>query len=363
MKYETEPSSPGLRNIDYAEIPQRTSAVIPQHYSTHGGHTTEYVHGATSYPRQDAHNGFLGREPGVSRYQDPSNAAYQDIEQLVDSHGPVLVETFKNTIHWNFPVVQDEFFQRYESGQMNDLDPTLLAAVYSVAVSYPILEASDTAIDPSDLNVLHLEDLAFRLFGESLCKPTLPTFQAGLLLIQNPNIDSSTLNTQLVGIGYELGLHLDCSSWKCSAEERGLRKRLAWALYMQDKWCSLIHGRPSAISKQNWAVKVLEREDYAAKDEVLDGNISLPDIERGRELFSQMIVLTEILSIILDTFYTLQAMQEIEDAGENGTALILERAKPVQIRLKEWYSRLPRTLKMDNSLTGKLSSTGQEFQL
>ena len=79
-----------------------------------------------------------------------------------------------------------------------------------------------------DLN--QLEDMAFRLFESSLVHPNLPTIQAGLLLMQRSNIDSKFLNTQLVGAAFELGLHLDCSKWTVSPFERGLRKRLAWAL-------------------------------------------------------------------------------------------------------------------------------------
>ena len=62
---------------------------------------------------------------------------------------------------------------------------------------------------------------------------------------------------------------------------------------------------------------------------------------------------------MLDTFYTLQAMQDVDLAGVNGTRLILERAKPVQIRLKEWFTHLPTSLKMDDSLSGRPSSTGK----
>jgi len=71
-----------------------------------------------------------------------------------------------------------------------------------------------------------------------------------------------------------------------------------------------------------------------------------------------MIALTGILSDILDTFYTLQAVEEFRDAGNGRTRLILEKAKPVQIKLKDWFSRLPACLKMDASVGEQPSATG-----
>ena len=180
--------------------------------------------------------------------------------------------------------------------------------------------------------------------------------------MQRPNVDSKTLNSQLVTAAYELGLHLDCTCWTLPASDKGLRKRLAWALFMQDKWCALIHGRPSAIVQSNWAVRTLTDDDFDDKTTVPEApHIPDEELERGRELFKHMASLTEILSTLLDTFYTLQAMQEVDDAGPSGTRLILERAKPVQIRLKAWFAGLPNSLKMDNTMTGKPSSTGNPF--
>jgi len=74
-------------------------------------------------------------------------------------------------------------------------------------------------------------------------------------------------------------------------------------------------------------------------------------------LFTQMVALSEILSEILQTFYTLKAMQEVENEQSNGLHLILERAKPIQIRLKDWFAALPVSLRMNNTKVKKLSST------
>jgi hypothetical protein len=44
------------------------------------------------------------------------------------------------------------------------------------------------------------------------------------------------LGIQLVGLCHDLGLHLDSSSWPIPPGDKRRRKRLWWALYMQDKW-------------------------------------------------------------------------------------------------------------------------------
>ncbi|SLM39153.1 nitrogen regulatory protein otam [Lasallia pustulata] len=338
-------------------------------YTTHVGHTTELepilfdlsAPGSnpmteSSYQKRDERTAFLVRQPGPDSFRQSKTYALRDIEKLVKPHGPVLMRSYQSTMHPNYPIVEDELFQHYENSKGQDIDPTLLSAMYCLAVPSLVREVDEGAAPPFD--IIRLEDAAFRCFGESLCQPTLSTIQAGLLLMQRPNIESKTLNTQLVGIAYELGLHLDCSSWSVSCAERSLRKRLAWALYMQDKWCSLIHGRPSSISRTNWAVQGLEEVDFTPSAEEAGDKSNSVEIDHGQALFTQMVGLTQILSDVLDTFYTLQAMREVEDAGQNGTRLILERAKPVQIKLKEWFARLPASLKMDNGITGKPSSTG-----
>jgi hypothetical protein len=185
------------------------------------------------------------------------------------------------------------------------------------------------------------------------------------LLSQRPDGDQWAPTAQLVAIGQELGLHLDCTNWKIPHWERGLRKRLAWALYMQDKWGSLVHGRPSHIFASNWAVQPLFPSDFPDVEFDESDSDESAEYEKGRLLFTQMITLSQILAEVLDTFYTLQAMATVTEAGPQGPQLVLQLAKPVQLKLKDWFAALPSCLRMDSSSTtvsspnsNKLSSTG-----
>lgn len=370
IKREYEPSRLVFDGHGLSKSPTDMSWSNPQHYKTHIGYTTELepllfdISRATGiltlenrYQKPDERNAFLLRDPDPDRGGDLIGGALSRIEEIVGTLGATLMTTYRNHINRYFPIVDETFFQTYDGRQRNTLDPTLLAAVYLVAASTG--DGPHSGIS-SRLEIDQLEDIAFRLFENSLGKPTLSTIQAGILLIQSPNVDSNILNTQLVGAAYELGLHLDCSTWKVSDDECSLRKRLAWAIYSQDKWCSLIHGRPSLISKAHWAVQSLDQDEYILILDESRDDVVTDETKRGQDLFTQMVALTEILSTVLDTFYTLQAMQDVDLAGVNGTRLILERAKPVQIRLKEWFTHLPTSLKMDDSLSGKPSSTGKD---
>lgn len=301
--------------------------------------------GGSIYQKPDGRNAFLLHQPNVSQYSESQSSLIQSIEKLVVSQGPSLVQHFR-TINRSLPIIEDTFFETHNTPRRNILDPALLCAVYVVAAASGAHELENARWQ--NIDITQLEDLAFRLFEKALANPILPTIQAGLLLMQRSNIDSKFLNTQLVGAAFELGLHLDCSTWTISAFERGVRKRLAWALYMEDQWCSLVHGRPSLISKAHWAVQQLEEEDFEALDRHTENQTVLEDLKLGRDCFCQMVSLTEVLSSILETLYTQKAMQEFDEAGENGTRLVLARAKPIQVTLKEWFTRLPKDLKMDN---------------
>ena len=332
----------------------RSEAANSWHYQgSHMGYTTELdpilfdisPSGGSSYQKSDGRNAFLIHQPSVLRYTESQTSLIQSIDKLVGPHARSLIQHFR-VINRSLPIIEDTFFEAHNGRQRSTLDPALLCSIYVVAATSGLHEMENARWQQIDIN--QLEDMAFRLFESSLVHPNLPTIQAGLLLMQRSNIDSKFLNTQLVGAAFELGLHLDCSKWTVSPFERGLRKRLAWALYMEDQWCSLVHGRPSLISKAHWAVRDLIEEDFEALDRYEEEKDALEDLKCGRECFCQMVALTEILSSILETLYTQKAMQEFDDAGENGTRLVLAQAKPIQVTLKEWFTRLPKDLKMDN---------------
>lgn len=287
--------------------------------------------------------------------------AINEISRIVGPHGPALVDLYFKVVHPSFPIVQKHVFLERFRTSLHNVSPPLLAGMYILALNW--WSHDPNLVSKTRPDIHQLESIASRTLSAAMQRPKLSTVQAGLLLLQRPEADSWSLTTQLVAIGQELGLHLDSSAWSIPLWERGIRKRIAWALYMQDKWSSLIHGRPSHIFGANWAVKAMSEADVT-EDAQTNPNFAnetdeeKDDIEQGLLLFTQMINLTSIMAEIMDTFYTQAAISDFANAGKNSTRLILERAKPVQIKLKDWFAKLPTPLRMDNVTAKKLSSTG-----
>ncbi|KAF2650275.1 hypothetical protein K491DRAFT_143673 [Lophiostoma macrostomum CBS 122681] len=305
----------------------------------------------------DNHNTafVLSLDEGTRNYEDEVHDL-DTIESAVAPHGQALIHLYFRIVHPSYPVLHKKVFLEKYQRTHREFSPPLLAAVYILALNWWTY-GSDLALQPKP-DLPRLEKLAFKAINDIVHRPKLSTIQAGLLLLQRPEGDSWALTTQLVGLGQELGLHLDCSNWKIPSWERGLRKRLAWGLYMQDKWGALVHGRPSHITSTDWAVQPLDDDDFpenAADEDDEDGST---EVEKGRALFCEMIKLTELLAQVLSTFYTMQADIDFEEHAAEGIRWILERAKPIQMALRQWHTNLPQSLRMENIAMRKLSSTG-----
>ncbi|KAK4166402.1 fungal-specific transcription factor domain-containing protein [Cladorrhinum sp. PSN259] len=280
-----------------------------------------------------------------------------EVEGTVAPHGRKLIDLYFRVVHPAFPIIQKTVFvEKYERSH-REFAPPLLAAIYILAINW--WDHDEDLKKLPKPNVRELERLVRTTLADSMYRPKLSTIQAGLLLSQRPEGDQWAPTAQLVAIGQELGLHLDCSNWKIPPWERGLRKRLAWALYMQDKWGALVHGRPSHIFASNWAVQPLNLNDFPDVEWDENNNEERIEIERGRVLFNQMVHLSQILAEILDTFYTLQATTQCAQ----GVQLVLSLAKPIQLKLKDWYGALPAIVRMDSTYQTPTQSTTPASQI
>lgn len=293
--------------------------------------------------------------PGFEHLVEDADA----IEAIVAPYGRELIDLYFRIVHPGFPIVQKSvFYEKYERSH-REFSPPLLAAIYILAINW--WDHSDDLASNPRPDVRELERYVRTTLADAMYRPKLSTIQAGLLLSQRPEGDQWAPTAQLVAIGQELGLHLDCTNWKIPPWEKGLRKRLAWALYMQDKWGALVHGRPSHIFSSNWAVQQLTPNDFPDVEWDENEPEDKIDIERGRTLFVQMVHLSQILAETLETFYTLQATQAVTAAGLQGTQLVLSLAKPIQLKLKEWHSGLPASIRMDSTFQTNASSTSSRL--
>lgn len=283
------------------------------------------------------------------------------IESIVAPHGAALIKLYFRIVHPSFPILHKKVYLEKYGRTHREFSPPLLAAVYILALSW--WTYSNELARQTKPDVAELESVAFKSLQEvAYHRPKLSTVQAGLLLLQKPGMNhSSSWQTTclMAGIGQDLGLHLDCSSWRIPAWERGLRKRLAWALFAQDTWAAMVLGRPPHISLANWAVQAVTSGDFPENAADEDEEEGSTEVEKGRTLFSAMISLTRILAELLEQMYSLKAEAEVSNSRDR-TKMVLAQAKPIQQKLKLWYSEMPESLRMDarNLKIGKLNSVG-----
>jgi len=275
------------------------------------------------------------------------------IEAVISPHGPALVGLYFRIVHPSFPILHKDVFLEKHSRSHRELTPACLAAVYMLALnwwSYSIDLAHLAKPDITELEKLVSSLMAFDRAAK------ISDIQAGLLFLQRPRHDSWRLTAQLVATGEEVGLHRDCSDWQIPEWEKGVRKRTAWALFMQDKWGALVHGRPSHIKADNWEVLPLEPDDFPENVDEDHAEQGSSEVERGILIFMHMSSLTQILSDIIDALFTVQAAMNYAN-----TVCLLQAVKPLQLRLKAWYTSLPSALDLGATQPRKLSATGQLY--
>lgn len=278
------------------------------------------------------------------------------IEALVRPHGPALVSLYFRIVHPSYPILhKGVWFEKYQRSY-REFSPPLLAAVYALAIDwweYDLALASRQKPPVDQLVAIATQTLTW-----AMTRPKLSAVQAGLLLLQRSGGDSWVLTSQMVALSEDLGLHVDCSPWDIPDWEKGVRRRLTWAVFMQDKWGALIHGRPSHVSAHHWRAAPLQLSDFpeSAADED-DAEVSA-EVEKGRHLFMRLAQLTEIMSEALAILYTPCPATYQRDERPDVVVGLLEQIKPIALRLKHWASTLPPDLGMDNVKARKLCSNG-----
>lgn len=315
---------------------------------------------------------------------DQSSQSYQTmtndvdtIEKFIAPHGQILIDLYFRIIHPSYPILHKKVFLEKYSRTHREFSAPLIAAVYVLAIQWWDYDPQLNRFPKPNVELILKIGLNNYLL-EILKRPKLSAVQAGLLLLQckhvvlvannnkdvnQPKPNQSQVNdtdysdwvlcSQVVALAEELGLGLDCNNWKLPKWERGLRKRLAWAVYMEDKWLSLKNSRPSHINENNWMIVPLVEEDFPEKHGDGDLKEGSSDIENGKKMFQNLIELSMILSDILNQFYSMRAMHEIKDINQ-----VLKIAKPLQLRLRNWYHSLPVELQMHSVQPRKLCSNG-----
>lgn len=293
---------------------------------------------------------------------DPADTQLNAIEECVMPHGPRLVELFWRHVQPCYPILAKEIFMSQYNKYRRSIPAGLLGAVYLSSLRWWGYDPELSIRDPVDAGLLRR--LTVQAIPTSYHCPKLSSIQAALLLLQcqpedplNPDHTADWgLTCQALAIGQCIGLHLDASNWAIPQWERNLRKRLSWALYMQDRWTALAYGRPVHIHQDDWTVQDLNNSDFT--DYEVPGDSLGHDEDRrsiiatGKLQYMQMVQLSKILSSVLSTFYTSRSSREQD------TVVLYEKARPLFDALTAWYQAIPACLHMNITYQRKLCFHG-----
>ncbi|KAL1652335.1 hypothetical protein SLS58_000462 [Diplodia intermedia] len=235
-----------------------------------------------------------------------------------------------------FPVLSHERVVQTMDCDPDAIPTCLLAAIYGHALPFCVFEdrlCVEVYQPPSP------DDL-FQLSWQSALPqyhtPSLSIVQTLLLLVQrrptNRHVADTpfkwTMMAELFALAQTLGLNIDPSSWSIPPWEKRLRRRLAWAVYVQDKWLSLNFGRSSHIQMDDWDVAPLSQDDFGdagSTQSVLCDH------------FLHLVSLTQIVAQIQSNLFSLKATRHLSGSLE----ATFDAAKPLRIALAEWSQAHP----------------------
>lgn len=195
-----------------------------------------------------------------------TRAPRHELEALIPrDQGQRLLTLFLAHVYPSMPVVSN-----YLPDDLQAIPVHLLAALYASAlpfVRYDEWLSIVYAYQPPP--TAQLWQLALDLILDEIHTPHLSVLQSGLLYLHKPQ-KSALADTpflwsfvgMMVGLASSLGLQLECRPTGMPLWERQIRRRLWWAIYSEDKWRSLLMGRPPYIRDDEWDVTDLDDADF-----------------------------------------------------------------------------------------------------
>ncbi|KAL1301567.1 hypothetical protein AAFC00_005803 [Neodothiora populina] len=259
----------------------------------------------------------------------------REIKDIVnDGVGKRLIKLFFRYIQPYFPILSRERSMRDGEFDPDRIATPLLAAIYGHALPFCIFDDQLCVEVYTPPSPDALFTLAWTACIPQFHIPSLAVVQTLLLLVQrrptNRHVADTPFKwiimTNAVSISQALGLNLDPADWPLPIWELKLRKRVAWALYSQEKWLSLNFGRSSHISADDWDVNPLTFEDFEENDQGIIQS----------EYFLRLCVLAEIVDEILRNLFSLKSTRKLCNSLES----TLEVAKPLRLKLAQWYKDL-----------------------
>lgn len=285
-----------------------------------------------------------------------------EVEDMVSNEvGKRLIVLFYRFVQPYFPILSRNHGLLDEHGicEPSSVPTCILAAIYGHALPFCAWDARlcvDVYTPPSADSLFRVAWLACQ---PEFHTPSLAVLQTLLLLVQrrptNKHVSDTpfkwVIMTTAVSIAQTLGINRDPSTWPLPAWEIQLRRRLAWATFTQDKWLALNFGRSSHINHDDWDVLPLQDVDFEEADRVPLAD-SLPAFSH----FLHFCSLTSIVDDILSTLFSIRATRSLHNSLE----ATIDVAKPLRIRLTDWYQSLPATLKLPPDIEPTSPASGRQ---
>ncbi|KAL3481316.1 fungal-specific transcription factor domain-containing protein [Aspergillus californicus] len=286
-----------------------------------------------------------------SRTQRTFPSARDELDSLIAvDHAPRLISLFLAHVFPSLPIVH--CFIGSES--LQTIPVVLLAALYASALPFVKYDECLSIIYAYHAPpAAQLWRLTLDLILEEIHTPHLSVLQAGLLYLHKPYEipqQASLADTpflwsfvgMLVGLATSLGLQLECRPMGIPLWERRIRRRLWWAIYSEDKWRSLLMGRPPYIPKDEWDVSDLDEADFE----------TVP-----AEKFMRVVKMARIADEIQSSLYSLRAAQRLSsDFPES-----LQTSRGLLRQLQEWLSIIPPPLIQNENTSNPDLSTSVHF--
>ncbi|KAF7551296.1 hypothetical protein G7046_g7759 [Stylonectria norvegica] len=233
------------------------------------------------------------------------------IWHTLSEHGESLINLFLRFIQPQYPVLSSYGLRP------DDDSRALLATVYSLALPWrsydPDLPWEQFNLDavtrrerPDDSII---QQFAWREISRGMHAPDYSTIAACLLFMErkrdNMFIADSPFDTCLVAtttsMAFSLGLHMNCSDWNMSTDEKIRRDTLWWLVYVQDKWINIIHGQPPRIREDDFEVPWWDSAQ---------SHLSMGTQARTSVLFRHLLELTSILDNVYTCLFSLRNLSK-----------------------------------------------------
>jgi hypothetical protein len=265
-----------------------------------------------------------------------------------------LLDTYLRAVHWFMLLFHELSFRRRYEGLMahgiqsraDSRFSLFVLAIWILGCQYTSEEdASHLGFDATTFHkaaLRHLEANLMFLFEDSALESVQVCVLLGsfYLYTGRPNLGFVVLGSG-IRCAFALGLHREMSWPSLMPESCEERRRVWWALFIFDRFASIVYGHPCGIREGDFEVSEPRNLDDTCSKDLTSSTPGPP--ENGNEAVTTFTYVTckielyRLSSPIMTELYTKKS------SHHRASRIIHEIDK----RLSEWHTRLPKELQLD----------------